>query len=148
MTAIASSSPGIDFTFTGESHTTLGFPMADEPALVRYVYHFEGVAVPHEGRATVYTDMNGFFSLTRDITNTWGDGEMLYVEAWAFIRDQEKYIAEAYPSVENFIGGFIFQHPKPEEFDELPDQPFVTIAAEPTVGPDMVSWGRIKVLFR
>lgn len=142
LLVLVSSASAVDYTFTGTVFNTIGVPIDGESVDVRYVYQFEGIVL-HEGRATVLTNSSGAFSLTRDITNIWGDGDIVYVEAWATCRTEEKHLDAAYPGTPNFIGRFEFQHTKPGG----PDDPFTDIGkSKGNVEP--VSWSAVKARFQ
>lgn len=59
------------------------------------------------------TGENGEFTLLRDISNIWGEGPLLTVVAWAWARDEVRYLDAAFPGVPNFIGTFHFPGPRP-----------------------------------
>lgn len=142
LLVFVSSASAVDYTFTGSVFNTLGDPIEDESVDILYEYQFEGIVL-HEGRATVTSISDGSFSLTTDITNIWGDGAIVYVEAWATCRAEERHCAAAYPGTANFIGRFEFQHSKPG----YPDDPFDDIGKS-NGDVESATWSAIKACFR
>jgi len=137
---LASSSASAEmYTFGGDVICGVN----NETVLVRYVYTFEGV-IPHEGRVYCTTDANGHYEFDRDITNIWGSGPLLSVVAWAWARDDEKYIENVTPVTPNYFDDFVFVCGKP--IDIHPHE-LGAAASSDSLGSDM-SWGRVKALFR
>lgn len=138
--------PGVQaemYTFAGYVLCTTSAPIANELVLVRYVYTFEGVE-PHEGRTYVYTDENGLYDVTRDITNIWGSGELLSLVAWSWARDEERYMGSAVPIVPNYFADYEFVCGKP--YNGPWPQIEGGLAAEDSSASR--TWGRMKETYR
>lgn len=144
--AASSSASAVMYTFGGDARCGV-VPLAGESVLVRYVYTFEGV-IPHEGRVYCTTDANGHYEFDRDITNIWGDGALLSVVAWAWAREDEKYLANVVPSAPNYFEDFVFHCGKPSDIHPQ-GAPAIAPSDSLSGSPRAeMQWGNIKALFR
>jgi hypothetical protein len=142
-TVVVSAEP---YTFSGYvTYTPFGNPIPDEVVAIRYVYTFEGVA-PHEGRATLATNQNGYFELNTDITNIWGGGPIISVVAWGTVRLDEHYMENAQPNTNNQFTTWAFHPGKPDPGGD-PESGSIAVDEE-NQSDEPMSWGRIKAIFR
>lgn len=151
LIGLSSSAMAVMYTFGGQVRCGTGNGIGGEQVLVRYVYTFEGVD-PHEGRVYCTTDSpDGLYQFERDITNIWGSGELLSVVAWAWNRDEERYIAEVIPTEPNIFDDFVYNCGKPRDIWPQDGASNGTsggaVAATDSI-PANLQWGNIKALFR